>query len=86
MWPTHSVIHHLIHRHRQRGCFALQHIAERIANEDHIHAATVFQRGKAGVVSREHGDFFTLVFHSQQLGQGDGFVRGEISHGDLKIK
>ena len=66
---TASVIDHIVQRHWQRTIMPLQHHAERIAHQQHIHALRFEQRGKACVVASQHGDFFFLAAHGLQFSQ-----------------
>ena len=79
-----GVIDHVLHGHRQGGRLALDHVAERIADQHHVHTATVFQRGEARVVAGEHGHLLALALHAREFGERDGLVAGEIGHQGLR--
>ena len=48
---------------------ALDEHAERVADEECVGAAFVEDVGEGGVVGGEHGDFFALGFHAEELGE-----------------
>ena len=50
---------------------ALQHIAQRIADQQGFNARRFQQRGKARVVAGEHGDLVTISAHLVNIGECD---------------
>ena len=65
-----GVIDHVLHGHRQRRGMALDHVAERVADQDDIHAAAFLDGGEARVVGREHDDLLAFGAHAAEFGQG----------------
>ena len=66
-----SVVAHILQAHRQSGLTTLHRHAQRIAYQQYIHAGIVHQRGKAGFISGQHGDFLALCFHFLQSVYGN---------------
>jgi hypothetical protein len=61
-----AVIHHVIHCHRHGGVMALDHHAERVADQHHIHAGGIQQRGEGGVIGGQAGDLLAALFHLRE--------------------
>jgi hypothetical protein len=82
------VIRDVGERHRQGGRLALQHVAERIADQQHVDARAIQQRGEARVVTGQHGDLFAGVAHCLQFRHGDGVPARflQIGHGEIRWK
>ncbi|CAM2144805.1 hypothetical protein PT2222_160166 [Paraburkholderia tropica] len=68
----------------QRGRVALEHVAERVADQHGIDARTVAQRRKARVVAGQHGDALARVAHCLEFGHGDRAAARflQVSHGE----
>ena len=81
-----GVIDHLLHGHRQCRGLALQHVAQRIADQYHVDAAAILQRSEACIVAGEHGDLLAVVLHAPEFRQRDRLVAGEVGHGDQNVK
>jgi hypothetical protein len=83
-----GVIRDVLERDGQRGGVSLQHVAERIADEQHVHACTVQQRREACVVARQHGDLLASLAHGLQFRNGHGrparFL--QIGHQTVRLK
>ena len=62
------VVNHVLQGDGQRAAGALHHHAERIAHQQHVHAALVHQAGKAGVVAGQHGNLAAFRLHLLQGG------------------
>nr|GEU28121.1 hypothetical protein [Tanacetum cinerariifolium] len=69
------------HGDGQRGRMAVADHAERIADQQHLHAAAVHQRSEAGVIAGEHGDFFAARAQFGQRMDGNGLGGGRFGGG-----
>jgi hypothetical protein len=65
------VIDHVAQRDRKRRLVALDHVAERIADEDRVHARGIEHARKARVVARELGDPVAFLHHLVQSRERD---------------
>ena len=65
-----GVIDHVIQRHRQRRVVAEHDIAERIADQNGVHARFLGQPGRRIVVRGHHGDRDSVLFHLQPFRHG----------------
>ena len=65
------VIHNVAQRYRQRRFVPLQHVTQRIADQQRIDAGAVEQRSKARVVAGQHGDPLAFPHHLVQIAQRD---------------
>ena len=66
-----GVVAHLGQGNGQGGITPLYGHAQRVAHQQGIDAGAVHQRGEAGFVAGEHGDFFAGGFHFLQGGDGN---------------
>ncbi len=71
-----GVVDDVVERDGQRGLLALHHVAQRIADQHHVHAAALHQGGEAGIVGRQHGDALARRAHALQRGDGHGLAGG----------
>jgi hypothetical protein len=77
------VISDVIERDGQRRRLPLQHVAERVADQQHVDARAIEQRCEARVVAREHGDLLASLAHRLQFRDRDGAAARllQIGHG-----
>ena len=61
-----SVVTHIAQADGQRGFAPLHGHAQGIAHQQDIDAGVIHQRGKAGFIGGQHGDFFAFCLHLLQ--------------------
>ncbi len=73
---------------RQRRRLTLQHVTERVADQQHVDAGAVQQRSEARVVTGEHGDLLACIAHCLQFRDGNGVPARflQIAHGVFRWK
>ena len=60
----------MLERDRDRRIAPLNHHAQRITDQDYLHATFFNQPCEAIVISRQAGEFFTLLLELLQVGDG----------------
>ena len=64
------VVGDVLQLYGQRGVPALDHHAERVADQQGLHAGVVQDARKAGVIGREHGDPGLFAVQAREIAQG----------------
>lgn len=59
-----AVIDHVFQRNGQGRLVTLHHVAQRIADQHHVHAGLIDQPGESGVVGRDHDHTFACTAHA----------------------
>ena len=57
------MVDHLIKSNGQGGGVACHNVGGRVPYQYYIHAGTIYKGSHSVVVGREHGDFFSTLFH-----------------------
>jgi hypothetical protein len=66
---------------RQRRVVALDHVAQRIADQQHVDAGAVEQAREAGVVAGEHDDLLAGLIKLGEVGLGQAAGDALSGHG-----
>ena len=80
-----GVITDVAQRDGQRRALALDHVAERVANQNGVDPHAVEQRRETCVIRGEHGDLLAPLAHLGKPGNGHGLAVGflQITHVSL---
>src|SRR5690554_5228623 len=71
-----GMVDHLIQRDGEGGFMTGHDIGRRISYQDDIYAGCIYNPGHRIIISRQHGDLFSTVFHFLQDMGSDSFDIG----------